>query len=290
MVLCNVLLFFAALATLATVARVESAAAHSVWPIIMAHDAATGYLEGTDFITQWAKTQSTDMVGQLQCGARALDVRPLLLRNGTLVMHHGFVDVPQKLEDGVREVQRWSRRHRTELVLLYFSKCLNDGCERKVQHLMAKMRIHKFQSREAQTRGLFYLDAKSVTEHYDKTIECCIDVEDGPERSVCCDHSDKPMQRMREYFDWCASADDKDLFKMVQGHWQTSMWSIVHGILRKSSVLLDEERAHVNRRIAEMIRAERPKWSKNAAFIEIDNVCDGGHSIASALHDENAKA
>jgi hypothetical protein len=253
--------------------------------MIMAHDAATGYLDGTDLITQWAKTQSTGLFGQLQCGARALDIRPLLLRNGTLVMHHGFVDVPRKLEDGIAEVIDWSRRHRRQLVLLYFSKCLNPGCEMAVHHLMVKLRIPRFKSRKAQTRGLFFLEAASVTEHFDKTIECCIDDGDSkPERSVCCDHSEKPMERMREYFDWCANVDDKNLLKMVQGHWQTSMWSIVHGILRKSSVLLDEERAHVNRRIAEMIQSQHPKWSENAAFIEIDNVCNGGHSIASALH------
>lgn len=254
------------------------------WPIVMSHDAATGYLQGTDLITRWAKTQSTGMFGQLQCGARALDIRPLLLRNGTLVMHHGFVDVPMQLEDGVSEVLRWARAHRSELVLLYFSKCLNDGCREAVEKLMWKLHIAAFKSRDSQTRGLFFLDFDSVAEHYDKSIECCIDDGDGrPERSLCCDHSDKPMDAMHAYFEWCGNTDDENLFKMVQAHWQTSMWSIVHGIMRKSSVLMDEERSQVNRRVAQTIRYERPKWSRTAAFIEVDNVCDGGSSISTAL-------
>ena len=82
---------------------------------IMTHDSATGYLNGNGHpmagvsagptYDEWMKTQtapacaqgtqpagadcSFSFAGQLDCGARALDLRPTLQPNGDLYMHHG---------------------------------------------------------------------------------------------------------------------------------------------------------------------------------------------------------
>ena len=48
-------------------------------PLLMAHDAASGALEGSalpDIVRLWAQTQSGNLSVQLGCGARALDLRP----------------------------------------------------------------------------------------------------------------------------------------------------------------------------------------------------------------------
>lgn len=64
-------------------------------PFLFAHDAGTGYLEkhGTGVVDGWTKTQSTGFGAQLDCGARAFDARPKLSDGGTLVFHHGKVEV-----------------------------------------------------------------------------------------------------------------------------------------------------------------------------------------------------
>jgi hypothetical protein len=51
------------------------------WPMIMTHDAATTYLKGGGIhqINNWTKTQPDGgPAGQLNCGARAFDWRPLV--------------------------------------------------------------------------------------------------------------------------------------------------------------------------------------------------------------------
>jgi len=45
-------------------------------PMIMTHDAASGYL-GAGLVNKWTKTQTAGLAQQLACGARAFDARPL---------------------------------------------------------------------------------------------------------------------------------------------------------------------------------------------------------------------
>ena len=45
------------------------------FPFLMAHDAATGYLDNSPEYW-WAKTQTVGFGGQAACGARSFDVRP----------------------------------------------------------------------------------------------------------------------------------------------------------------------------------------------------------------------
>lgn len=61
-------------------------------PMIMAHDAASGYLGG-GLINAWTKTQSAGMREQLDCGARVFDARPELDEDKGLVWHHGDVTI-----------------------------------------------------------------------------------------------------------------------------------------------------------------------------------------------------
>ena len=61
----------------------------SEYAILMSHDAATGYLQRDHVVADWAITQSIDLVGQLDCGARSFDYRPYYT-NGELFAHHGI--------------------------------------------------------------------------------------------------------------------------------------------------------------------------------------------------------
>ena len=64
------------------------------WPMVMSHDAATGYLHQTlanEEVYRWTITQDRGAGGQLDCGVRGFDWRPALKKSGELVMHHGFL-------------------------------------------------------------------------------------------------------------------------------------------------------------------------------------------------------
>lgn len=93
---------------------------------LMSHNAATGYIRPGAFskqgvIWQYAKNQVGSIYQQLDDGARALDLRPKLLANGTVIFQHGYlVSIHVSLEQVVAEAIRWCGElgHQDELVLL----------------------------------------------------------------------------------------------------------------------------------------------------------------------------
>jgi len=93
---------------------------------LMSHNAATGYLPTlspkkpiTQALATYAKNQVGSVYQQLNHGARALDLRPKLLMNGTIIFHHGnFVEIPISYERLLQDVVRWCTENPEELVLL----------------------------------------------------------------------------------------------------------------------------------------------------------------------------
>ena len=91
---------------------------------LFSHDSGTGYMKQgvrSTFISSYAKTQIGTAYDQLNDGARALDLRPKLLRNGTVVLQHGIVTIPVTLDDLVSDAVRWCTENSNELVLLMHS-------------------------------------------------------------------------------------------------------------------------------------------------------------------------
>jgi len=94
---------------------------------LMSHDSATGYLKRTSGLLTngatnlYTKTQIGDVYRQLNDGARALDVRPKLLSNGTVVLHHGAVPIAVTLERLVGDARKWAVDNPDELVLILHS-------------------------------------------------------------------------------------------------------------------------------------------------------------------------
>lgn len=87
----------------------------------MAHDSGTGYIS-TNRKKQlhwfYSQTQVGTAYQQLNSGARALDVRPKLLANGTVVLQHGVVTIPTTVETMASDAVRWCQENDDELVLL----------------------------------------------------------------------------------------------------------------------------------------------------------------------------
>lgn len=90
---------------------------------LMSHDAATGYLPPRQLISRatnlYAKNQLGNAAQQLQHGARALDLRPRFLNNGTVTFHHGSIPIPVTLEQLLRDVLEFATQHPDELILLF---------------------------------------------------------------------------------------------------------------------------------------------------------------------------
>lgn len=91
---------------------------------LFSHNAATGYIPTHSLSTttglsgRYSKNQIGTVYEQLRNGARALDLRPLLLRNGTVLFQHGVVRIFVTLEQIVTEALQWCRENPDELVLL----------------------------------------------------------------------------------------------------------------------------------------------------------------------------
>jgi hypothetical protein len=89
---------------------------------VTSHDAATGYLSSSRGISGatnlYAKNQIGSVYQQLEDGARALDIRPKLLRNGTVLCHHGVITIPVSLQTVVQDALQWVHENTDELVLI----------------------------------------------------------------------------------------------------------------------------------------------------------------------------
>jgi hypothetical protein len=103
-------------------------------PMIMTHDAGSGYL-GPSLVDRWTQTQSVGLAEQLACGARAFDARPTRSGNAT-VWHHGGVAVDYKFSRSVADMVAWlnheATENRTELVLLNVWDCEGTDCLKHV--------------------------------------------------------------------------------------------------------------------------------------------------------------
>ena len=114
------------------------------WPMLLTHDAATGYLQPSlDPRVPWAQTQVASnqaFTSQLNCGARAFDVRPHVNNKGDLVFHHGDVEVNQDAEAALAEIVQWANQHPAleDFVLIYAWDCTGRNCSSKVAELVSK--------------------------------------------------------------------------------------------------------------------------------------------------------
>ncbi len=67
---------------------------------------------------------------------------------------------------------------------------------------------------------------------------------------------------------------------MAQGHWQYSTTSVAAGLLKESSILLDESRSGIN---ALQVQNLTRRDFKYLNLLEVDNVCDQGPQLLAAL-------
>eukprot|EP00959_Pyramimonas_sp_CCMP1952_P090814 1901280-Pyramimonas_sp.AAC.1 len=163
-------------------------------PFLMAHDAGTGYLEPghlTEMVFNWTATQTTGFIGQLDCGARALDIRPRLAEGKRLIMHHGPISIEYPLREALSEVLMWTSNQTEELVLLVVDRPSSipkgEDCLRAVMSLLSDLRIAqlmpsdlpgltldegKIRARHPSSGGLVLALPYGSINNYDPAITC----------------------------------------------------------------------------------------------------------------------
>ena len=162
-------------------------------PFVMAHDAATTYLDG-GVVVHWAKTQGDGGFSKLlNCGARAFDTRPALNKKGALVFHHGSVLIEHDLGDALDEIVSWSNSRgpnatSDDLILLSTWDCAGgDACnaatrtalaERNITLIddcgaLAKLTVDEAFARAALPGGGAALAVWGcLADHYDESVAC----------------------------------------------------------------------------------------------------------------------
>eukprot|EP00466_Bigelowiella_natans_P004552 jgi/Bigna1/42626/e_gw1.66.33.1 len=260
------------------------------WPMILTHDAATGYLKN-GLVDNWAKTQDGGLAEQLDCGARSFDLRPHL-QDGKLEMHHGDIVVPHEFKDAMEEVVEWAGRNQTELVVVYISDCTGDtACVDSTLDVLSSFNITMLGA-EADIAGLTLSRAMErgrlsnggsvlavmnvVEENYDPSIVCY----DGT-RWCYGNKADEIFSAFWNYMNrTTADLPAEGRLSMVQAHWQENADTVIAGTLLGSSLLKDEERSKTIREVTEKL-VDFPHIN----LIEVNNVCDGGNELLMKLRE-----
>jgi len=299
----------------ATYLRANDSTLLTHFPMIMTHDAGSGYLDSS-LVDRWAKTQDGGLAEQLECGARAFDARPHNSLTDGLQWHHGDVVVAHQFDHSLEEMIQWLASHPTELATLHIWDCAGDGCESAVLAVLTNRNITTIADC-ARLQTLMYGEAKEIgalagggsllaltgssgcsQDNYDPSIACSGYTsgdsddskrndtrESGLPREYGCWITDEsralPVDRIFSYLDEVAALGlREDRFMQMQGLWQESGASVVIGARRNSSLLLDESRSNLNGKLVDAVRQGR--WS-SIGLLEVNNVCDHGNALLDAL-------
>eukprot|EP00049_Salpingoeca_infusionum_P001303 m.47215 g.47215 ORF g.47215 m.47215 type:complete len:331 (-) comp10964_c0_seq1:2066-3058(-) len=266
-------------------------------PFVLTHDAATGYLKEHNVVTAWARTQTAGFTSQLNCGARAFDFRPKVAANGSVILHHGGVDVDILARNVLSEVVAWASANQTDLVLVYVSHCDGDNCQNLSMRVFESVGIPYIASCD-ELANFTYGDALSlsalpsgghvlgvfgcVDEAYDPSVECYAKVNGKVQVCYKPETGDAPFTKFWSYMN-VTTAQKPPLdgtLSMLQAHWQSSTFSVEQGILHGSSLLLDESRSQVINRVT---TALQQGWGSTINLLEVNHVCDGGEALRVAL-------
>lgn len=200
---------------------------------VMSHDSCTGYLKTVNVLSTYAKNQMGTVYHQLNNGARALDLRPLLLANGTISFAHGSVHIPVSLDTVVEDAVRWCNQNYNELVLMLPSNLIyessdDSGTDAYVTAMQAVFDAHGvvylscadvygltiaeiMELSQLQQGGyLLALDSQDSSGSFcgksnwvnEKTVTCYSYPENGSRVSTdvqCTKRKDEPLASLREY-------------------------------------------------------------------------------------------
>lgn len=275
-----------------------------------------------DIITRWTQTQRDTILDQLDCGARAFELRPYLDSDNQIYAHVGGITRPEgkpivvyKLISAIiEEMLRWSQKHPKEIVLLQFSHYLeaaslkeyyyledeyyfSEDCKENVLSLLKDYNIQIISDcNELDTltleHALSYPNGNLIAmmdscsfEYRDRSLTCYT------KDYTCYDslpHDTSPIawEKMKNFTtDAASSIPFKNGFLWGFGaHWESNEESDMLGTLHSSSLILDEERSNINAWAAEQLRSGYWKYINQ---IYVDNICHNGADLFAAVQEYN---
>jgi len=205
------------------------------YPMVMTHDSASGYFGECawydvlcPFLRLVSKTQSSGLVGQMNAGARAFDLRVDCTgpRIEDIRFHHGQVKFHKKLVDLIEEVKYFAFYDRNlDLYVLYISSVRGPNCINLVDEALKAKGI---------TRGLlnwrYSILDRSVADIKANLTDGgahIIAVSGGAtmaenyEKIFCCDTKNFADYMSNTVLKAAAAAEGENGFmQMVQAHWQ----------------------------------------------------------------------
>mmetsp|Transcript_107431 Transcript_107431/g.300159 ORF Transcript_107431/g.300159 Transcript_107431/m.300159 type:complete len:446 (-) Transcript_107431:138-1475(-) len=279
------------------------------FPMILAHDAGTGY-ENNNFcnnfnpIGNYAVCQRGNFTEQLNCGARAFDIRPYKKSDGSMCMHHGGTVFDVLLQDALEEVLDWLESHPDELVILFVQFVSGD-----TQALINEAVI---ESNELVKEMGFVRMSMKASFMRDMTVRTALEKgrigtggagffvyelgDDGYDPSLTCFSGwgesciGTQAQRQGRYtamHEYLGGQFNGDQFPLAggllwntQAHWQYDAASIAAGLSRFSCILAEEASANVNALLASGIA--NGDYSK-MNLVQMDYVCDSGKDAFKAM-------
>jgi len=298
------------------------------WPMLSAHDSATSYAREPTCtphapINSYAVTQPKGGYRQLlDCGARALDMRPWLKADGTLILHHGAVKFDTPLARALADVVEWSDAHADTFVLVQLGHFGGDEdtgglCKNRSFEALDRAGIRSISGNAIRGMKLgsamelgrlpgggsvLGVSRNDVHANYEEEVQCYGNVSDRrldeggasagefrttARRFSCRDETQQPaFERFWEYMANISNTTDpphKDgLLWTTQAHWQYDAELPVQGAANRSCILKDEREAGVNRKLAARIRSGD---YRHFNLLEVDNVCDSGADLFLALRE-----
>jgi len=285
------------------------------WPMLAAHDSATTYAKDRTCtshrhpINDYAVTQQRGGYKTLlDCGARALDIRPYLKSNGKLIFHHGDVMFDAEFSTALKDVVEWADAREGTFVLLAIQNCHGDGdnggeeCQKEVEKAVTQVGMKylkcpaKLDISLGEAMHTYALPGggsvvavfqNCIYSNYDKSIECYGDGYDCTTDSGRATPFDQLWQYMAKHSNTTGEPHkDVALLWMTQAHWQYSTESIVRGTATRSCIIWDETDSNVNKRVADRIRAGH---FRHFNILEVDNVCNHGPELFVALREHAMK-
>lgn len=281
------------------------------FPIILAHDAGTGY-EPRYFcnhynpIGNYAVCQRGNLTEQLNCGARAFDIRPYKKLDGSLVMHHGGTVYHVLVKDALHEVLVWLESHPDELVIVFIQFVSGDTQElieegrsesnalvREMGFTMLKMEdwyMRQMTVGKALERGRIghggagFFIYELGDDGYDPSVSCFAGWSES-----CIGTPAERLGRYTAMHEYLVGRFNGDQFPLADGllwstqaHWQYSAAAIATGLSRMSCILAEESASDINGLLAQDIAQGN---YKRINLVQIDYVCDSGKHVFKAMRD-----
>ena len=273
--------------------------------MVMAHDAATTYMDPSSLLSTWTRTQSSGGITQLlNCGARGFDWRPRLAE-GQLIMHHGPVSINHPMAKVVDELLAWTSSRPTidDFVVLSVVDCDGgEACVDSAKRLFTAKGvafIENCSAMEGLTAAAAWKKGRMKNsnggsvlavfgckdDYYDPSVSCSgYDFHNGLYTCYASSSTRSfPLNRLWNYAKKVvASGPQQGRLYTLQMIWQESDESIAIGEVHGSSLIKDEEWSKINEQVAERIKDGRINVTR-INFVEINNVCDKGLTVLQAL-------